>query len=120
MQMIAILPGISRSGATIFAGAKSRLSPDENARFSFFLAMAAIGGASLLEIIDLLKNKTSDVCSLGVGSYLLGFTVAALSGYLALSLLVRLLKSKRLGLFCFYMFLAGILTLIFDIYMRTK
>ena len=122
LQLIAILPGVSRSGTTIFAGAKSRLSPDDNAKFSFYLAMAAIGGATLLEIVSLLmlKKGSEIILSMNTGLYAAGFLVSFASGYLALSLLVRLLKSKKLGLFCFYMFLAGILTLIFDIYMRTK
>ena len=118
MQLIAILPGVSRSGSTIFAGAKCRLNPEDNAKFSFFLAMAAIGGATLLEIVCLLMlNKGSEIIqSMNTGLYAAGFLVSFASGYLALTLLLKLLKSKKLGYFGIYMFLAGTLTLIYKIW----
>lgn len=116
LQMIAILPGISRSGSTIFAGAKCRLSPEENAKFSFFLGMAAIGGAALLEIISLLKGAEKSVDPFGAGHYAIGFFFSLISGYLALTLLLKLLKSGKLGFFGIYMFLAGALTIIYSIW----
>ncbi len=116
MQMVAILPGISRSGSTIFAGAKCRLNPEDNAKFSFFLAMAAIGGATLLEILSLLKEKGDISQGLTAGNYIVGFAVAGISGYLSLMLLLKLLKSRKLGWFSIYMFLAGTFTLIYNIW----
>ena len=117
-QLIAILPGISRSGSTIFAGAKCRLSPEENARFSFFLAMAAIGGATLLEIMSLVKlGKDGEVLQeINIGAYIAGFIFASASGYLALTFLLKLLKSRKLGFFGIYMFFIGTLTLIYKIW----
>ena len=115
VQMIAILPGISRSGSTIFAGAKCRLSPEENAKFSFFLAMAAIGGATLLELISCLRETENISQGLSFGHYAAGFAVSALCGYLALALLLKLLKSKKLGYFGIYMFIIGTATIIYGI-----
>lgn len=116
LQMVAILPGISRSGATIFAGAKCRLNPEEDAQFSFFLAMAAIGGATLLEILSLLKKTETISQSLGVEHFVVGFLFAAISGYAALTALLKLLKSRKLGYFCIYMFLVGTLTIVYSIW----
>lgn len=115
LQMIAILPGISRSGSTIFAGAKCRLAPEDNAKFSFLLAMAAIGGAALLEIISCLGKVDEAAHNLNIVHYGTGFVVSALCGYLALTLLLKLLKSKKLGYFGFYMFIIGIATIIYGI-----
>ncbi len=116
IQMIAILPGISRSGSTIFAGAKCKLSPEDDAGFSFYLAMAAIGGASLIEFLSLLDKAEKVSSGLTAGHYAAGFLVSAVSGYLALVLLLKLLKSKKLGYFSIYMLLAGALTLIYSIW----
>ncbi len=116
MQAVAILPGVSRSGSTIFAGAKNKLQPEDNAKFSFFLAMAAIGGAALLEFLSLL-GKTEDLSQgLSAGNYIAGFAVSFASGYLALSLLLKLLKSRKIGWFSIYLFLVGALTLILNIW----
>lgn len=116
LQMIAILPGISRSGSTIFAGAKCRLSAEDNAKFSFFLAMAAIGGATLLEFLSLLKKTDFQSQGLTSGHYAVGFICAAVSGYIALTVLLKLLKSRKLGYFGIYMFFTGTLTLIYKIW----
>lgn len=115
MQLVAVLPGISRSGSTIFAGAKCKLSPQDNAQFSFLLAIVAIGGASFLELLSVLNSREGIVRELSVENYITGFAVSALSGYLALTLLLKLLKSKKLGYFGIYMFLAGTFTLIYNI-----
>ncbi|MFM7868811.1 MAG: undecaprenyl-diphosphate phosphatase, partial [Planctomycetaceae bacterium] len=58
-QAVAILPGISRAGSTVGAGLMCGLRPQDAAKFSFFLAVPAIGGASLLELLDLLKHGES-------------------------------------------------------------
>ena len=116
LQMVAILPGISRSGSTIFAGAKCKLAPEDNAKFSFFLAMAAISGAVLLEIISLCGKIENNGTTLNITHYAAGFLLSLISGYLALSLLLKLLKSQKLGYFSIYMFLAGALTIIYNIW----
>lgn len=113
MQMFAIIPGISRSGSTIFAGAKSKLSPEENAAFSFFMAMAAIGGATLLEIISCVKSgKIAAASGLNISHYCVGLIFSFVSGYAALTVLLKLLKSKKLGFFGIYMFFAGTFTIL--------
>ena len=56
-QAVAIMPGISRSGATISTALLSGIKKEEATRFSFLMVLLPIIGASLLDILDLLKNK---------------------------------------------------------------
>jgi undecaprenyl-diphosphatase len=88
-QAIAILPGISRSGATISAGLARGLTPDEAARFSFVLSVVAIGGAALLEARGLLEGE--DPQAPGVHLVAWGVIVSAVVGWGALKLLLAFL-----------------------------
>lgn len=95
-QALALVPGISRSGATIAAGMTRRMEGVEAARFSFLLAIPAIAGAGGLQLLQLGGEGRLDP-SLGVG-----VLVAALSGYAAIALLLRALH--RFGLFPFALY----------------
>lgn len=106
-QGIAIIPGISRSGATISAALFRGLKREEAFRFSFLLAVPAILGAGLLEWKD------------GLGSWewgwpvlTVGFLVSAVFGYLSLCFLARIIQKGKLHLFGIYTFLFGILVLV--------
>ncbi len=103
-QAFAILPGVSRSGATIAAGLAVGLRRDSAATFAFLLAIPAIGGAGLLKALDLLKVSPStspDVLALGmVASFLVGLA--------ALALLVRLVQHGRLAYFAFWLLPLGL------------
>ena len=92
-QAIALIPGISRSGITITAGNGRGLIPTEAARFSFLLGIPAIAGAGLVSLPDLLEAG-----SLGVELWI-GLAVAAISGYLAIAVLLAALR--RVGLIPF-------------------
>jgi len=104
-QALAILPGISRSGATIVAGLWRRFDRQTAFRFSFYLAIPAILGALVLQLPDLITSP---------GGYLkqslLGMLLAGLTGYWSLKILKEVLTSNRLWLFGFYcLFLATLL-----------
>ncbi|MGH7140574.1 MAG: undecaprenyl-diphosphate phosphatase [Pirellulales bacterium] len=92
-QSIAILPGISRSGATIVAGLAVGLRRDAAASFSFLLAIPAILGAVVLEAKDFVF---ADVTGKQVGELLAGAAVSFLVGVAALLLLLRWLRQGRL------------------------
>lgn len=92
-QAIAILPGISRSGATIVAGLAVGLRRDAAASFSFLLAIPAILGAVVLEAKDF---ALADVTGREVGDLLMGAAVSFLVGVAALTLLLRWLRQGRL------------------------
>jgi undecaprenyl-diphosphatase len=89
-QAFALVPGISRSGMTITAGLAQGLSRVEAARFSFLLGVPAIAGAGLIQGLDLIDRGGFEP------ELLAGVVTAALSGYLAIAFLVRLIT--RIGI----------------------
>lgn len=105
-QATALIPGISRSGMTISAAAGRGFGPTEAARFSFLLGIPAIAGGGLSQLFDL-----SDAGGLGP-ELLLGMAVAAISGYLAIALLIRMLQRVGLVPFAIYCLLAGLATIL--------
>lgn len=109
-QGLAITPGISRSGATISAGLFLGLERDLAARFSFVLSIPAILGALLLQVSEIEPGA-----SLALSPLLIGALSAALVGYLALKLLIRLLEKGRLHWFAPYCWGLGVLALIWSL-----
>ncbi|MBR7144398.1 MAG: undecaprenyl-diphosphate phosphatase [Lentisphaeria bacterium] len=108
-QALAITPGISRSGSTISCGVMVKLRKADAAVFSFLLAIPAIGGAALLEVVDMFKN--SDTISGGeLLPVFIGFIVSAVVGYFSLAGLIKLLKKGRLDCFAYYLFAAALIT----------
>ena len=112
-QAAAILPGISRSGATIVAGLAAGLKRDEAAAFSFLLAIPAIGGAGLLETVEMLRKPAGHAAPVELA---VGAAVSFLVGLLALWWLVRWLEKGRLYLFGCYLLLLGAAVLIWQLY----
>ncbi len=104
-QAFAILPGISRSGATIVAGIGVGMRRDEAATFSFLLAIPVIGGATLLEFKDLLAEPPQGV---SLGALAIGALVSFAVGLLALRWLVRWLQGGRLHLFAWWVIPLGV------------
>jgi undecaprenyl-diphosphatase len=109
-QTVAIIPGISRAGSTISCGVFLGVPQERAARFSFLMAVPVIFGATLLKTRDLLQQPppVSTLVTL-----LAGTLVAAVSGYLALRLLLSILKRGRLSLFAYYCFVVGVLGILF-------
>jgi undecaprenyl-diphosphatase len=114
-QAIAIAPGISRSGSTISAAVLSKLRKADAAEFSFLLAIPAIGGAALLELIDLLKEGSSSFSGDMWLNYLVGLAVSAIVGYAALAGLIAMLRRGKLGWFSCYLILAAIVVVVVQV-----
>jgi undecaprenyl-diphosphatase len=114
-QAIAVLPGISRAGSTISAGLKCGLVKADAARFSFLLAIPAIGGVVLVKMFLLLKNTKLTLHSLDISHMAIGFIIAAIVGYFSLALLLKLLKRGNFKYFAWYLYVLGIATLIWAI-----
>jgi undecaprenyl-diphosphatase len=98
-QAFALLPGISRSGMTMTAGMAQGFSRTEAARFAFLLAIPAIGGAGLIDGIDMAQRGGFS------WDLLVGMAVAAVVGYLAIAFLIRVLT--RVGLLPFALYCLG-------------
>jgi undecaprenyl-diphosphatase len=106
-QAVALLPGISRSGATITAGIFRHLNRTVAARFSFLLSLPAVCGAAILES-GYIKNISHQEMWL----YFTGFICAALAGIISLKLFFLIIRQARLKFFAYYCWIFGILTII--------
>ncbi|HEX6128512.1 MAG TPA: undecaprenyl-diphosphate phosphatase, partial [Candidatus Limnocylindria bacterium] len=111
-QALALLPGISRSGATITAGLAMGLTREAAARFSFLLATPITFGAGLYGSRDLLSETHTATEWVAIGG---GFAAAALSGMLAIGFLLRWLRTRSVAVFSFYRlgFAALVVALVF-------
>lgn len=105
-QSLALIPGISRSGASMVAGLGVRLNYEDAARFSFLLGTPLIGAAALLEVPQLRGQPISTLELVFVGMVLAG--VAA---YLSTKFLMKYFETGRLLPFAFYCWAAGIAAL---------
>jgi undecaprenyl-diphosphatase len=113
-QAVAILPGISRSGATIGMGLLSGVPRAEAARFSFLMALPPVLGAMLLETLDLMEATSLPAGGESPGLvYAAGFIAAFFSGALACRWMIQLVRKLNLGYFAFYCLAAGLLASIF-------
>ncbi len=110
-QLLAVTPGISRSGATIAAALLLGYRRDEAARFSFLIAIPIILGSGAYQILKLVLGTGTDA----LGLALAGVVTAALVGYLAIAGLMRFLRQRTLWPFALYCvlvslaFLSGVL-----------
>jgi undecaprenyl-diphosphatase len=115
---MAILPGISRSGATIVAAVLLGLRRDSAATYSFLLAIPAIGGAGVLELKDLMDPTEEMEISLGL--LLGGAFIAFVVGLVSLKLLVRLLDRGRLHLFAYWLIPFGMLVIVWQLHLMVQ
>ncbi len=109
MQGIGTLPGISRSGSTIAGAQIAGVNRKVAGEYSFIVSIPAILGAFLLELKDFGEVSTT----IGAAPLITGVFAAFAWGYIALSLLMRMLKSGKLAYFAYYLIPAGILGIIF-------
>lgn len=109
IQIIALLPGISRSGSTITAGLWRGLDRAEAAQFSFLIGIPAIVGAGLLGLIDILA---ADDLSGQLYSIITVFLAAGVSGYACIYFLLNWLRQHRLYLFAGYCIILGVFNLV--------
>lgn len=105
LQAFAILPGISRSGATIVGGLAVGLRRDEAAAFAFLLAIPVIAGGGVLKGIEALQEGATGT---PLGTLGIGFLVSMLVGLGALALLIRWVRQGRLAMFAYYLLPLGV------------
>ena len=98
-QACAILPGLSRSGSTIFLGMALGIDREKIARFSFIMSIPAILGAAVLQLGDIMTNPMADGAFINIGA---GAIMAAVSGYFAIKLLLDIIRRNRLQWFGYY------------------
>jgi undecaprenyl-diphosphatase len=107
LQGIAIVPGISRSGSTIAGGLLAGLDRTFAARYSFLLSIPVILGAALVQ----LKDFTPDTVTGSMVPYIVGPLTAAVFGYFAIKIVLKLVENGRLSIFSYYCWIVGALTI---------
>ncbi len=107
-QALAIAPGLSRSGSTVSAGLLLGFDRPTAARFSFLLSIPAILGA----FVAGLGGLAGGFAGASVWAYLVGAAAAAVSGFLAVFLLMRFVKNHRFRVFAIYTAVLGVFTII--------
>lgn len=110
-QVAAITPGISRSGSTIAAGLGVGFRREWSARFAFLMSIPAILGGTLYKLKDLIEQGASGA----MGLYLVCFAVAAVTGYIAIRLVIHAVQSSNLKWFAAYCYAVGLLAIVADL-----
>lgn len=107
-QAIAVIPGISRSGSTIATGLLLGVKKENVARFSFLMVLIPILGAAFLDLVggDLGASE-----SIGTGPLLIGFLAAFVSGLLACSWMIKIVKRGKLIYFSIYCLIVGLIAI---------
>ncbi|MBM4161861.1 MAG: undecaprenyl-diphosphate phosphatase [Ignavibacteria bacterium] len=108
-QAVAILPGISRSGTTMSTALFLKFPPVLAARFSFLLSIPVIAGAALLES----KNVVTHGMETGFAPVVFGTISAAVTGYIAIKLLLRVMEKGKFSWFAFYCLALGVAGILF-------
>lgn len=110
MQGIAICPGISRSGSTLFGGLISGLNREFAVKFAFLISIPSIMGSVIIEAPDAFKEGMD--MSL-IGPVIVGVIVSALAGLFAIKAMIKLVSNKRLIGFSIYTWALGIAVIVY-------
>lgn len=111
MQGVAIAPGVSRSGSTLFGGLMSKIDKEFAVKFAFLISIPSILGSFMLEFPQAVKSGQSIM----TGPVLAGMAVAAVSGFLAIKVMIKIVSGKKLSIFSFYTWALGICIVIYEI-----
>ncbi|MFN8446864.1 MAG: undecaprenyl-diphosphate phosphatase [Caldilineaceae bacterium] len=108
VQVVALIPGVSRSGATIVGGLLSGLDRSTATAFSFYLAMPTLGAATLYALLKALSSLSGDM----VVSLLIGLVVTFVVSLLVIRWLLRYVATNNFRGFAIYRVIAGVVLLI--------
>ncbi len=112
-QGIGLIPGVSRSGSTILGGVFSGLDKKKAASFSFMMSAPAILGSLIMEGKDALDEGLFK--NIELIPVIVGIAVAALSGFLALRFMLKIISTVPLCRFAIYLAIIGIVYLVFQL-----
>lgn len=108
LQGIAIYPGISRSGSTLVGGLTSGLKREFAVKFAFLISIPSILGSVILEAPDAIKAGVDPAL---LGPIAAGVIVAAISGFVAIKTMIKIVSNKKLSYFSYYVWILGIFTI---------
>ena len=109
-QGLAIMPGISRSGSTIVGSLVTGLKREFAVEFAFLISIPAILGSAILEFPKAIKAGIEPST---IGPMIVGFLVAAISGYFAITTMIRIVSKHRMRYFSYYVWILGLGTFIY-------
>ena len=112
-QAIAILPGISRSGATISTSVMLGIDREKAARFSFLMVLPLIIGKMTLDVKEIVESGGRDI-DISNLALIIGFIAAFISGLFACQWMISLVKNAKLKYFAYYCFIVGSIALIYS------
>ena len=110
MQGLAITPGVSRSGSTLFGGLIGGLNREFAVRFAFLISIPSIFGSFIMELPDAIKMGTQGV---SWGPVIVGMIVSAVSGLVAIKAMIKIVSGKKLTMFSFYTWTLGIIVIVY-------
>lgn len=111
-QGIAIMPGVSRSGATMAAGLGNGLDREQAARFSFLLSVPIILLAALKQALDVVAGSEPMP---GMIASAVGFVASAITGYFAIAVLMRLIRRHSFAPFAAYTAVVGVAVVVWQL-----
>ena len=112
-QALAIVPGLSRSGATITGALSCKLDRNTAARFSFLLSIPAILGALVFHLPEMLIDSNPEAAvSISVGAVIAGTLTAAIVGFFAIRFMLKIIREKSLFVFAVYTAVLGVLVIV--------
>jgi undecaprenyl-diphosphatase len=112
VQGLAIIPGISRSGSTLFASLLCKLDRDFAVKFVFLISIPTILGSLILELPDGIREGLHGE---PVGPVIVGVIVAFLSGLFAVKVMLKVVSNKKLKYFSYYLFVVAAAVIIYSI-----
>lgn len=114
-QAVAVIPGLSRSGCTISAGMALGFDRTFAVRYSFLLSLPAVLGATLLKVLDMVRDGI-DTALLPV--YLVGMVVAGVVGYFSIRLVNLLAQKNKFGKFAYYCWAMGLAAIAVSFFLK--
>ena len=111
-QCISMIPGVSRSMATIVGGMSQRLTRKAAAEFSFFLAVPTMLGATVYKVYDLIKEGGTEIITDNISTLLIGNVVAFIVALLAIKFFINFVTKYGFKAFGWYRIVVGALILI--------
>lgn len=112
IQLFAVVPGISRSGATITGGLFAGLDKKNAVKLSFLMSLPAIAGANILEFFDIAENPLPEG---SIPALIAGVLAALASGLLAIKLLQYMANNRKMSVFSVYCMAVGVAAIIADL-----
>ena len=113
VQGVAICPGISRSGSTLFGSLICNLDRKFAVKFVFLISIPSILGSAVLETPAAIE---AGVTAAELGPILVGMLVAAVSGLVAIKTMIKIVSDKKLSYFSYYVWVLGVIVVLYGLF----